>query len=303
MQKTNDPMSNWQDTWGRLKAHPRERVKLLLGRLFYPHTTRRWLGFVRSHDVLWQQLDGFPKLLTRIYRPYGIRSLNCAQRVERITNHYRQMVQQGLCELLRRSANAPILVSQVKTKSGDPACLLLQAIRDGHREGEMSLQLHWNKRLLYSLTFILTGQGETCDLLVTRLQGSSEEDAKELIRAATKSFHGYRPAVLLVQAVRQFALDCGCDRVLLVNNWQRVALNPVRRMKIKTDLDSLWQDVGAQADAGGFYVLSPKVVFPQDFTDVASSKRAEARRKVALATELLQKLSAALIDLRSPVPA
>ena len=62
-------MSDWHDTWDRLKDHPRERVKLVLGRVFHPGATRRWVSFVRGHDVLWQQLASFPKLLTRIYRP------------------------------------------------------------------------------------------------------------------------------------------------------------------------------------------------------------------------------------------
>lgn len=292
-------MNDWQDTWARLRAHPRERVKLLLGRLFHPGATRQWLGFVRHHEVLWQQLEGFPKLLTRIYRPYGFRPLSCKQRVERIMDHYRLLAQQGLGALLARSADAPLQMSSVETKNGEPALLHLMAIRDGHREGEMSLQLHWGERFLYSVTFLLAPHADSCEMVVTRLQGSREDDAKDLIRQATKSFHGYRPSVLLLQAVRQLAHDCGCARVVLVANRQRVALNPVRRMKIKVDLEGLWCDLGAQPEASGFFVVSPQVVIPQDFSDVASNKRAEAKRKAALAAALLAGLSASVADLRT----
>ena len=293
-------MNGWQDTWARLKAHPRERTKLWLGRLFFPQATRQWLGFVRTHDVLWQQLEDFPKLLTRIYRPYGFRALNCAQRVDHMVDHYRQVTLQGLDPLLSISAHEALTVSQAETKTDKKATLHLQTIRDGHREGEMSLQLFWGERFLYSATFLLASHGQQCDMLVTRLQGSRDDDAKDLIRQATKSFHGYRPSVLLLQAVRQLARDCGCQRVLLVANHQRVALNPVRRMKIKVDLEGLWRDLGAEPDPSGFFVVSPHVVIPQDFSDVASNKRAEAKRKAALAADLLQGLSASVAAWRTP---
>jgi uncharacterized protein VirK/YbjX len=292
-------MNDWQDTWSRLKAHPRERVKLLLGKVFYPKASRQWLGFVRAHPVLWQQLENFPKLLTRIYRPYGFRPLSCAQRVDLIVGHYQLMAQLGLDALLEQSAHGALQVAEVETKTGEKATLRLQAIRDGHREGEMSLQLYWGERFLYSVTFLLVANADRCDMLVTRLQGSRDDDAKDLIRQATKSFHGYRPSVLLLQAARQLAHDCGCARVLLVANRQRVALNPVRRMKIKVDLEGLWRDLGAEPEASGFFGVSPTVVIPQDFSDVASNKRAEAKRKAALAAALLEGLQASVAGLRT----
>jgi uncharacterized protein VirK/YbjX len=216
-----------------------------------------------------------------------------------MVNHYQLVSRQGLESLVKASATAPLQLSQVDTKSGEKATLCLQAIRDGHREGEMSLQLYWGDRLLYSVTFLLTAHAQSCDMLVTRLQGSRDDDAKDLIRQATKSFHGYRPSVLLLQAARQLAHDCGCARVLLVANRQRVALNPVRRMKIKVDLEGLWRDLGAEPEGSGFFVVSPTVVIPQDFSDVTSNKRAEAKRKAALAAALLGGLSASVAGLRS----
>ncbi|PUE06671.1 hypothetical protein B9Z51_12000 [Limnohabitans sp. T6-5] len=287
-------MNAWQDCWTALKNHPRERAKLLLGRVFYATSTRRWLDFVRGHEVLWSQVPDFPKLLTRIYRPYGLRTLSCSQRVQMMVRHYEVVRQQGLESLLVRSAAQALLLCEVPTKSEDKARLFLQSLRDGHREGEMSLQLYLGDRFLYSLTFALAGEPLQPDMLITRLQSNNTDEAKDLIRTATKSFHGYRPSVLLLQAARQFAQLCGCQRVLLVPNRQRVALNPVRRLKIKTDLEGLWRDLGAEPQANGLFEVSAQVVLPQDFSDVASNKRAEAKRKAALAADLLQALSASM---------
>lgn len=295
-------MNNVQKTSCRLKNHPRERIKFILGRVLQPQATRKWVHFVHSHTVLWKQLGDFPKLLTRIYRPYGFRELNCAQRVDRMIDHYRLISQQGLDALLSASVHEPLLVSQVETKNGTEAMLRLQAIRDGHREGEMSLQLCWGESVLYSVTFLLTFNAKGCDLLVTRLQGSRDDGAKDRIRQATKSFYGYRPSMLLLQAVRQLAFDFGCTRVLLVANHQRVALNPVRRLKIKIDLESLWRDLGAEPEDNGFFMLSPQVLIPQDFNDVPSHKRAEAKRKSALTRQFLEKLSTSVNGFRYVAP-
>lgn len=289
-------MSAWQDSWTALKHHPRERVKMVIGHLLYPASTRQWISFVRSHAVLWSQLPDFPKLLTRIYRPYGFRTLSCQQRVEMMIRHYEVLHQHGLLTLLKRSAVQPLLIGQVQTKSKDTAQLYLQSLRDGHREGEMSLQLFLGDHFLYSLTFSLIGEPSAPDMVVTRLQSNKLDDAKDLIRTATKSFHGYRPSMLLLQAARHFAHLSGCQRVLLVSNRQRVALNPVRRLKIKTDLEGLWRDLGATSQADGFFTLSPIVSLPQDFSDVPSNKRAEAKRKAALAADLLQALSVSMVS-------
>lgn len=287
-------MNAWHDSWTALKNHPRERVKMVIGRLLYPSSTHQWTSYVRSHAVLWSQVPDFPKLLTRIYRPYGFRPLNCQQRVEMMIRHYDVLDQHGLLNLLKQSAEKPLLIGSVQTKSTDTAKLFLQSLRDGHREGEMTLQLFLGDRFLYSLTFSLIGEPSAPDMVVTRLQSNKVDGAKDLLRTATKSFHGYRPSMLLVQAARQFAHLCGCQRVLLVSNPRRVALNPVRRLKIKTDLDGLWQDLGAKPQTDGFFVLSPHVVLPQNFNDVASNKRAEAKRKAALVADLLQNLSASM---------
>jgi uncharacterized protein len=167
----------------------------------------------------------------------------------------------------------------------------LMSLREGHREGEMSLVLKWQDRVVFSLSFLLSSTEGHTDLIVTRLQGNRDADGREVIRQATKDFHGYRPAVLITQAARHLAHVCSCQRVLLVSNRQRVALNPFRRRQIKTDLDGLWMEMGAQAHSSGFFTLSPQVDLPDDFNNVVSSKRAQAKRKVVLLRTLLDTMA------------
>jgi uncharacterized protein VirK/YbjX len=76
----------------------------------------------------------------------------------------------------------------------------------------------------------------------------------------------------------------------------------VRRLKIKIDLESLWRDLGAEPEDNGFFMLSPQVLIPQDFNDVPSHKRAEAKRKSALTRQFLEKLSTSVNGFRYVAP-
>ena len=275
-------MNGLKDTYARLKPHPRERFKLLLGSVLHRRATKRWVAFVRGSAFLWQKIEHSPKLLTRIYRPYGFEPLDCRERVDVLLNHYATLNEKGLTSLLDLSLDKPLLLSEVASKSAHPMRLSLVSLAEGHREGEMSLLLEWENRVVFTVSFLLTSTAQNFDLIITRLHGNRDPDARDVIRQATKAFYGLRPGVLITHAARQFACLLGCQRVLLVSNRQRVALNPIRRRQIKTDLNAFWRELGAQEDRSGFFSISPEVVLTQDFSDVPSNKRADAKRKVAL---------------------
>lgn len=283
-------MSLWSKTWHLLQQHPRERVKLLLGGIFFPRPTHQWLAYLHADPLLWRQVARFPKLLTRIYRPYALRGLSCRDRVQHMVQHHELWQQLGLRSLLEHSTEQALTLLTLPAKDGQLADVRLVSLHDGHREGEKHLQFYWGGRWLYSLSFLLRQRKGQVQMLVTRLQGNGQAEARDWIREATKGLHGLRPAALLVQLARQLACSTHCDEVLLVSHRMRVALNPMRRLRIKTDLESLWRDLGAQPHAEGFYVLSPQVEITQDFSTVPSNKRAEARRKAELLRQALQAL-------------
>ena len=205
-------MSLWKTTRDLWHTEPRERVKLTLGRWLYPGPTRAWLSYLRADEVLWRQVTRFPQFVTRIYRPYALRTLTSHQRVQHMIGHYNVLRHLGLRALLEQSVDAPLPLVALPTKGQTPAELQLISVHDGHREGEAHLHLNWNGHRLYALSFLLRPHHQDCQLLVTRLQGSQDPQARDLIREATKGLHGLRPAVLMVQAVRQIARSMGAAR-------------------------------------------------------------------------------------------
>lgn len=282
-------MNFWNASQALRQAPRRERIKLALGSLLFPGPTRAWLSFVQADALLWRQVLRSPKFVTRIFRPYALRSLSLRERVQLMIGHYSVLHRLGLRQLLEASVDAPLKLLDLPTKNHTPAHLELVSVHDGQREGEAHLLLHWNGQWLYSLSFVLREQDSrhACQLLVTRLQGPGDEHARERIRAATKGLYGLRPAALLVHVARQMALSVGCGEVLLVSHRLRVALNPVRRWKMPNNLEGLWNELGAQPHHSGLFQISPAVEIAQDFSELPSSKRAEARRKAHLLQHVL----------------
>ena len=279
----------FKEYWRAWSHHPRERGKLALGCVFFPRATHEWLSYVDKDAHLKNLVREHPKLATRIYRPYALRSLNCSQRVAHIIQHHDILRGAGWSALTAASTRRPLHLISWPSKEGDNISVELVSLIGGHREGESHLQMVWNGHWLLTLTFLIRERSGARELLVTRLQGSQDPSATDWIRSATKALHGLRPADLLVQLAQHLAQILGCHRVLLVSNEQRVALNPARRMRIKSDLDRLWRERGAQHTREGLYLLEPQVLVRSDFSQVVSSKRAQAKRRSEV---LLQALSA-----------
>lgn len=265
-------------------AHPglcrKDRLKLRLGAWLYPVAARRWLQYVHAEPLLSQACS--PKLLTKAFRPYLRSSLRCPDRVEVLINHYDTLGALGLLPLASAAAQAPQTLHTGEGKSGTPFTLELNAVHDGHREGELCLRLRLDGVSLFGLNFVLQRRGGTMQMLVGRLQGECGEAAREHVRLATKEFHACRPATLLVTAARQMAAVLGCDSVRLVCNKERIAINLWRRWRIRADYDQSWQELGAQRGADGYFELAPLALQQLDYEQIPSKKRSEARKRAAL---------------------
>ncbi len=265
-------------------AHPglcrKDRLKLRVGALLYPGATRRWLQYIHGQPMLAQACCA--KLLTKAFRPYLRNSMRCAERVDTLINHYDTLGALGLLPLASAAALQPQTLYTGLSKSGLPYSLELNAIHDGHREGELCLRLRLDGVSLFGLSFVLQQRAGQLQMLVGRLQGESGEAAREQVRLATKEFHACRPATLLVTAARQLAQVLGCDSVRLVCNKERIAINLWRRWRIRADYDQSWQELGAQRGADGFFELAPMALQQLDYEQIPSKKRSEARKRAAL---------------------
>nr|WP_316638808.1 DUF535 family protein [uncultured Roseateles sp.] len=261
---------------------PKLRLKLLLGAALHPRQAGRWLEHVYGTPWLARAARLCPQLLIKPYRPYLQSRLDCAGRVASLITHYELLHQLGLEALAARALRAPQQLYQGSCKNGESFELSLSAMHEGHREGELCLRLSLQGQQIYALSFVLGRVQQQPCLVVSRLQGVAGAQGRELVREATRAFHAYRPGPMLVTVARQLAQVLGCQRVLLVANRQRISINLWRRWHLRADYDQTWRELGAARRADGWFELSPLTGLEIDYSQVASRKRAEVRKRQAM---------------------
>ncbi len=264
----------------------KDKAKIYAGALLYPTATRRWLDFVGAHPVMREALRPHPKLLSKIYRPYYSCGLACADRVDVLIGHYSFLLAQGWEDLLVQAMAANQVLCEFAGKSGEKFQLELSAVHEGHREGDLCLRLMLSGEMVFNASFLFFKQRGRHAVAIGRMQGGNSEGARDLVKRATRDCFGARPALVLVQAVRQIGLLMGCEGLILISNQQRIALNPWRRHKITSDYDRMWAELGAKPSDCRNFELRCSEVPAADLAEVASKKRAEVKRKFALLDEM-----------------
>lgn len=288
------PLLPHQALLGDRPLRAKDHFKLLVGAWLHPLQTRRWITFLQARPALAALAELHPVLLTKIYRPYLATGLGCRGRVDALIGHYEWLERLGLTTLACRAARAPVLLHQGLSRADAPFRIELSAVHEGHREGEFCLHLWFSEQQLFNLNFLLQGPEGQLRLVVGRLQGSADEQARELVRSATRELHGARPASLLLTAARQIAQLLGCREVLLIGNRRRIALNLWRRWHITANYEQTWAELGAVARDDGFWQIEPQGEQQVDYESIASKKRSEARKKAGLLDGMLDGLRQAL---------
>jgi len=281
-------------------SNSRERWKIKLGKLIFPKETLRWFRYVHKHTYLMSAASDFPKLLTKIYRPYVDRSYDCKGRVDHLIQHYQLAEKLNLDNLISKAIDQALIIFDSQTKNGQVFQILFKAITDGHREGEIEFQLNWDGKIIYTLTCSFVKLDIGLALKVAKIQGSSLDSAKDLIKELTKASYGARPQTLLLEAAKNFAFVIGCKAIILVGNNNRVALNPLRRGRISADYDGVWVEHGAiPLSNGDFQITKLEDDYLNALSEVASHKRSMYRNRYKLFEDINAQIKSAIQIFRS----
>lgn len=280
-------------------SNPRERWKIKLGKLIFPKETLRWVRYVHKHTYLMSAVSDFPKLLTKIYRPYVSRRYDCEGRVDHLIQHYELAEKLNLDNLISQAIDSALIFFKYQTKNDQTFQILFKAITDGHREGEIEFQLNWDGKIIYTLTCSFVKLDIGVALKVAKIQGSSLASAKDLIKELTKASYGARPPTVLLEASKNFAIAAGCREIILVGNQNRVALNPLRNKRISADYDAIWLEHGAMPLSNGdFQITKLEDNYLNALSEVASHKRSMYRNRYKLFTEINDQIKAAILQFR-----
>ncbi len=270
----------------------KDRIKIVFNSLSHAVIIRRWLNYIQDSPLLGNATSVFTLLATKIHRPYFSSRLNVAGRVNVLIEHYDAISRLGLEPLIGKAIISDQLLYEGPCKSGKPFQIKMTAVHEAHREGEVCLHLYFDGEDIFELNFVLgTHDAQLC-MKISRLQGKKGDQARELVRLATRDLHACRPANLIVVAARQIAQVLGCRSVMLVSNRQRITLNLKRRLRITANYDQTWIEMGATLQSDGFFKIDPIAMQQVDFNEIPSKKRSEARKKVEMLDQMYSGLKA-----------
>ena len=262
------------------------RLKAALGALVFPVQRARWQAFIAGTPGLAALAQAHPSLLYKIYRPYASRGFGCAARAELLRGHYRFLWQVGARPLVEYAARRALVLATIEGKDGATYRLQLTAIHDSHREGDLCLRLTRDGVSLYLASFLFRPQPGGSAIQLGALQGLRSPAGAQAVKEATRALHGCRPKNLMVAALRDLGDLFGCAHLDLVSNANRIALNWRRRRHISCDYDLAWQELHALPTSDGNYRLPCGPCRMPDLEQVASKKRADARRRGAMLVQL-----------------
>ncbi|WP_041525714.1 VirK/YbjX family protein [Pantoea sp. At-9b] len=279
------------------------RLKFALRTLVYPVTTHRYLNQLAALPQLPQMLTVQGLLPAKPHRPYLCAGFSVAQRAQAILDHYHLMAElenATLRQLLQSPGDN--LLTRFKGKN-DESFVIHCCPGRFDREGEITLELRYEEKLIASLSFSIFNQNQQRCLLIGGLQGPRKHISNDVIRDATKAAHGLFPKRLLMEAVFILAQQCGVQAMSAVGDTTHV-FRSLRYRHSKGDhffasYSEFWQSLGGEARADGVFTL-PLQMARKSLDEIASKKRAEYRRRYELLDNLTQQvlLAAGVAEVR-----
>ena len=156
------------------------------------------------------------------------------------------------------------------------------------KEGLLSLELNLGQEHIYQIMFWFAEDEEGhASLYIGALQGPNMEEARDLIKRMTKSFHGYRTKNLILYMLQAVARSMGVEKIYGVTNEGYYAMNHMRaNRKLKTSFSDFWLEAGGEKTGDVRFDSLPLTEPRKTMEEVPTRKRAVYRKRFALLDEI-----------------
>ena len=169
-----------------------------------------------------------------------------------------------------------------------PLSLMLYYEAGQRKEGLLSVMLRLEKKPLYQIIFwIAPNKNGLPSMWIGAMQGPNMDDAREIVKKATKLCHAYRTKNLILYAAQAVARSLGLSHIYAVTNEGYYANNHVRTdRKLKTDFSDFWREAGGHETDDSRFDELPLMETRKTMEEVPTRKRAVYRRRFAMLDEL-----------------
>ncbi|MGC2166577.1 MAG: DUF535 family protein [Gallionella sp.] len=284
----------------RLDSNRRQtRVwRYIIKSLLHPVASVRWALALWTLPELRIWLRNNPRILLKPGRNYLNRNYSFSDRAKVVLSHYSLLsglVSRSTIESLS-NGNA-LLLATIEGKNGVSYQVTLSKTSKYDREGEAVLGLMDTTQQVQIWTFVftLTGCRVNAGIEIGCMQGTKDQDARELIKRATKELHGIRPINLLTDAIYEIKREWNIANCYGVCNVSRV----YNGKSTYLDYDAFWLELGGVINRDEMFRLPHKLEH-RLLMNIPSHHRSEYKRRTALRLNLSTQISLNLKALRSP---
>lgn len=271
----------------------RRRLRFMLSCLWWHRSAGLWFRHIQSTPALQQHVDAFPFIAGKPMTKYMRRSWRVRDRLACIMDHYRLMLSSPAGYRALALCGSGGTIATIRGRSDACYELVLACDAAQGREGEMVIELRKADRRVCCLCGSFSMVEERPVFMIGTMQGASGEDAKQLVREATKDLHQFRPRDVVIAAARTLASIFGAEILLAPDQKQHIHAGRRRACKIKADFNGLWTDLGGERGANGDFALPPEIHY-RPAEAIASKRRAETLRRYTLKQQIAADIHAAL---------
>ena len=255
--------------------------------------------YFHSTPLLAKIADQYPFVYEQPQRAFFYHRSTFEERAELVEAHFAflaERLREDVLLSLYREETFPLWDGP--ELDGKPLALSLFYEPGQRKEGILSVMLRLADQPLYQMIFWLAPDkaGETA-LWIGAMQGPNMDDAREIVKKATKLCHAYRTKNLILYATQAVARSLGVAHIYAVTNEGYYTNNHLRMdKKLKTDFSEFWREAGGHETGDSRFDELPLVEPRKTMDEVPTRKRAVYRRRFAMLDELDAAVEARIRD-------
>ena len=269
-----------------------QRIKYILRSLIFGNQSTEWFAFLKN-PKLEPILSRYPRVYSKLQRPYLNHTFNSHQKLEFLKNHYR-FVTENFSDAMITS-----ICKEIGWKFGrlhlEELGEFTLSLRTGcfEKEGDFTLTLidETRREAINSITFTVTHwSADRRELLIGGLQGHHFTDEKARTIEITRGMYGLRPKALMVFAVQQFALLWNITCIRAISNEMHIYRSLQKRRTVHADYDAFWIECAGEKDSQGSFIL-PIVPPLKNIAELKANKRTVYRKRYAMLAKLADEIN------------
>src|ERR1700677_443453 len=278
-----------------------KRAKYCLRGLAFAPYTSEWFEFLETPKLTFI-VENNPCLFHKLQRPYLNRTLNTAERLETLKQHYLFILDQfsqSLTEEVYTPSGKLLLewpIEEIGTLELRLVCSKMQ------KEGDLTLYLAIKEshQGVATLSFSISKwQKQHKEVFIGGLQGNKETDERTVV-AITRALYGLRPKALLFYIVQRLATHWGVGRLRAVSDDLHIYRHFQARRNVVASYNQFWDECGGILAPDGVFDL-PAAFVAREISTIRANKRQLYRRRYAMLEGINHQLIARVTGSQSSV--